>query len=71
LLDLFHYCIYSIWYSPPMLLPAGVMDEVELQSYLIHDISRQKHRWTIPDAVNTVTCSWWWAKTSSETCRAD
>jgi len=21
--------------------------------------------------VNTVKCSWWWAKTSPETCRAD
>jgi hypothetical protein len=23
----------------------------------------------LPDAVNTVNCSWWWAKTSPETCR--
>ena len=23
-------CIYSFWYCSPMLLPAGVMDEVEL-----------------------------------------
>ena len=51
-------CIYNFWYSPPMLLPAGVMDEME-------------HRWTISEVVNTVKCSWWWAKTSSETCRAD
>jgi hypothetical protein len=27
--------------------------------------------WTLPDTVNTVKCSWWWAKTSPETCRAD
>ena len=26
---------------------------------------------TVPEAVNTVKCSWWWAKTSPETCRAD
>jgi len=25
----------------------------------------------LPDAVNTVKCSWWWAKTSPETCRAN
>jgi len=25
----------------------------------------------LPDAVNTVRCFWWWAKTSPETCRAD
>ena len=24
-------CIYSFWYCPPILLPAGVTDEVELQ----------------------------------------
>jgi len=28
-------------------------------------------QWTIPEAVFTVICSWWWAKTSPETCRAD
>ena len=50
-------CIYNFWYCPPILLPAGVMDEMEQLFHLIH--------------VNTVKCSWWWAKTSSETCRAD
>jgi len=25
----------------------------------------------LPDAVNTVKCSWWWAKISPETCTAD
>ena len=30
-----------------------------------------QHRWTISEAVNTVKCSWWWAKTSPETCRGD
>jgi len=25
---------------------------------------------TIPDAVCTVTCSWWWAEEPPETCRA-
>jgi len=44
------------------------MDEMDLQIHLIHDTSRQQHRWTLPEAVNTPTCSWWWAKTSPETC---
>jgi hypothetical protein len=39
--------------------------------HLVHDTARQQHRWTISEAVNTVKCSWWWAKTSPETCRAD
>jgi len=26
---------------------------------------------TIAEAVNAVKCSWWWAKTLSETCRAE
>ena len=66
-----HDCIYGFWYSSSMLLPAGVMDEMELQFHLVHDIDRQQHRWTISEAVNTVECSWWWAKISTETCRAD
>jgi len=32
---------------------------------------RQQLGLTLPDTVNTVKCSWWWAKTSPETCRAD
>jgi hypothetical protein len=39
-----------------MLLPDGVMDEMELQFYFIHDTSRQQHRRTLPEAVNTVKC---------------
>jgi hypothetical protein len=34
------------------------------------DTSRQQLGWTLTDTVNTVKCSWWWAKTSPETCRA-
>ena len=37
----------------------------------VHDTGRQQHRWNISEAVNTVMCSWWWAKTSPETCRTD
>jgi len=33
--------------------------------------SRQQLGWTLLDIVNTVKCSWWWAKTTPETCRAD
>ena len=32
---------------------------------------RQQHSWTISEAVNTVKYSWWWAKPSPETWRAD
>ena len=64
-------CIYSFCYSPPMLLPAGVMDEVERRFHLVHDTGQQQHRWTISEAVNTLKYSWWWEKTSPETCRAD
>jgi len=38
---------------------------------LIQDTSRQQPGWILPVTVNTVKCSWWWAKTSPETCRAD
>jgi len=42
--------------------------ELQLQLHLIHDTSQKQYRWTISEAVNTVKCSWWWAKTSPETC---
>ena len=42
-----------------------------LQFQLIQDTSRQLLGWILPDTVNTVKCSWWWAKTSPETCRAE
>jgi hypothetical protein len=38
---------------------------------LIQDTSRQQPGWILPDTVNTVKCSWWWAKTPPKTCRAD
>ena len=40
-------------------------------THLFHDLSQQQYQWTISDAVITVKCSWWWAKTPPETCRAD
>jgi hypothetical protein len=47
------------------------MNEMEVSFHLVHDTGRQQHRCTISEAVNTVKCSWWWAKTSPETCRTD
>jgi hypothetical protein len=46
-------------------------NELKLQFQLIHDTSRQRLEWIPPGAVNTVKYSWWWAKTSPETCGAD
>ena len=42
-----------------------------VETELIRETSRHQLGWTLPDAVNTVKCSWWWAKTSPETCRAN
>jgi len=41
-----------------------------VQFQLIHDTSRQQNWRILPDTVNTVKCSWWWAKTSPKTCTA-
>ena len=40
-----------------MLLPAGVMDEVEREYHLIHYTGRQQHGWTTLEAVKKVNCS--------------
>jgi len=64
-------CVYRFWYSPHMLLPDSVTGETEREFHLVHDTYQQQHSWTISEAVNTVMCSWWWAKTSPKTCRAD
>jgi len=29
-------CVYSFWYCPPVLLPADVMDEMELHGFPSH-----------------------------------
>ena len=44
---------------------------IQSSLHLVHDTGRQQHRWTISETVNTVKCSWWWANTSPEICRAD
>ena len=36
--------------------------------HLIHDSSKQQYWLTIPEAVCTVMCSWWWAEEPPETC---
>ena len=53
-----HLTVFTcFWYSPPMLLPGGVMDEMEREFHLVHETGRQQHRWTISEAVNAVKCS--------------
>jgi len=47
-------CNYSFWYYTRMLLPAGIMGELELTLQHSHDTSRRQHRSVIPEAVNTV-----------------
>jgi hypothetical protein len=61
-------CIYSFCYCPPILLLAGIKDEMD-EFHLIPDTSWQQYWWTLSEAVNT-KFSWWWAKTLPETCSA-
>jgi hypothetical protein len=58
---------YSFGYCQPIMLLA----EIERQFHLIHDTSQQQYWLTIPKAVSTVMCFWWWARESPKTCRAD
>ena len=37
--------------------------------HLFHDSRKQQYCLTIPEAVCTIVCSWWWAEESPETCR--
>jgi hypothetical protein len=36
---------------------------------LVHDSSKQQYWLTIPEALCTIVCSWWWAEEPLETCR--
>jgi len=47
------------------------MNNFQFKFQLIQDTSRQRLEWILPDVVNTVKCSWWWRKISSETCRSE
>ena len=55
-------------------LPAAVpilgKEWYRLQFHLIHDSSQQQYWSTIPEAVCTVMCSWWWVEELPETCTA-
>jgi hypothetical protein len=64
-------CVYCLWYYTPSMLPAGSLDPEELLR--IQATGRQQRDCTsiIPQAVNTVWCSWRWVKSSPETCWAD
>ena len=42
--------------------------ETEVSGLCYVYTSRQQLCWTLQDTVNTGNCSWWWAKTSPETC---
>ena len=66
-----HLTVFTVSDSTTILLPAGVMDEMELTFQLVHDIGRQQHRCSVSESVNIVNCSRLWAKTSPETCRAN
>ena len=46
------------------IFPMTITMSWNLQFELIHDTSQQRRWWILPDAVHTVKCSWWWAKTS-------
>ena len=48
-----------------------IHESVHRDTIIMQDTSRQQLVWILPGTVNTVKCSWWWVKTSSETCRAD
>jgi len=46
------------------------VDEMELSSISSTIPASSSIGLTIPDAVCTVLCSWWWAEEPPETCRA-
>jgi hypothetical protein len=47
-----HNCTYSFWCFQPILLLAGIMDEMEL-----NDTNQQQYWLTLPEAASTVMCS--------------
>ena len=63
-------CTHSFRYCRPILLLSATMDEMEFQFHLIHGSSKQQYWLTIPEAVCTVVCSWWWVEEPPDTCRA-
>jgi hypothetical protein len=61
-------CTYSVRYSQNN--TAAMVDEMELRSISSTIAAGSSIGLTIPDAVYTVLCSWWWANEPPETCRA-
>jgi len=61
-------CIYSVRYCQNNTAACCYRGWDGTEFHLIHDSSIIGL--TIPDAVYTVLCSWWWAEERPETCRA-
>ena len=62
-----HCCLLLSWMRWKS-VPSHGGDGTEF--HLIHDSSKQQYWLTIPEAVCTVMCSWWWAEEPPEICRA-
>ena len=61
-------CCYRGWDRTA--LAAAIVDEMELHFISSTIAAGSSIGLTIPDAVCTVFCSWWWAEELPETCRA-
>ena len=55
-----HNCTYSFRYCQPVLLLAAIVDGIE--QFHLHVSSQQQYGLTVPEAVCTVMCSWWWVE---------
>jgi len=61
-------CTYSVRYCQTN--TDGTVDEMELRSISSTVAAGNSIGLTIPNAVCTVLCSWWWAEETPETCTA-
>jgi hypothetical protein len=52
-----------------ILLPAAIVDEIELRSISSTIAASSSIGLTIPNAVRRILCSWWWAEKPPETCK--
>ena len=64
-----HITVHTASGSQPILLLAWTRWK-SMEFYFIHDSSKQQYRLTIPEAVCTVMCSWWWTEEQPETWTA-
>jgi hypothetical protein len=62
-----HNCTHSFRYCQPILLLAATVMKMEF--HLFHGSSYEQYWLTVPEAVCTVMCSWWWEEEPSETYR--